>query len=83
MQSTPIRFGSDHGALRSEDDPLLTGRGQFTDDMNAPDQAYGMFVRATACHAVAFRPEGLGQALPLLSDATESRWLPQRCRCLP
>ena len=51
MQSTPIRFGSDHGALRSEDDPLLTGRGQFTDDMNAPDQAYGMFVRATACHA--------------------------------
>ena len=51
MQSTPIRFGSDHGALRSEDDPLLTGRGQFTDDMNAPDQAYGMFVRATAGHA--------------------------------
>ena len=30
------RFGSDHGALRSEDEPLLTGRGQFTDDLNMP-----------------------------------------------
>ena len=47
MSSTPVRFGSDHGALRSEDEPLLRGRGQFTDDMNVPGQAYGVFVRAT------------------------------------
>jgi carbon-monoxide dehydrogenase large subunit len=51
MTSTPVRFGSDHGALRSEDEPLLTGRGQFTDDMNVPDQAYGVFVRASTAHA--------------------------------
>ncbi len=51
MESTPIRFGSDHGALRSEDAPLLTGRGQFTDDMNVAGQAYGVFVRATTGHA--------------------------------
>ncbi len=51
MTSTPIRFGSDHGALRSEDAPLLTGGGQFTDDMNVPGQAYGVFVRAAVGHA--------------------------------
>lgn len=51
MIHTPVRFGSDHGALRSEDAPLLTGRGQFTDDMNLPGQAYGVFVRATTGHA--------------------------------
>ena len=51
MTSTPVRFGSDHGALRSEDDPLITGCGQFTDDMNVAGQACGVFVRATAGHA--------------------------------
>ena len=47
MDSTPARFGSDHGTLRSEDEPLLTGNGRFTDDLNVPGQAYGVFVRAT------------------------------------
>ncbi|MGE3986543.1 xanthine dehydrogenase family protein molybdopterin-binding subunit [Pseudorhodoplanes sp.] len=51
MIRTSVRFGSDHGALRSEDEPLLTGRGQFTDDLHVPGQAYGVFVRATTAHA--------------------------------
>src|SRR5258706_6951756 len=52
MDGTPtIRFGSDHGALRSEDEPLLTGRGRFADDLNVPGQAHGVFVRATTSHA--------------------------------
>jgi carbon-monoxide dehydrogenase large subunit len=51
MTSTPVRFGSDHGTLRSEDEPLLTGRGQFSDDMNLPGQVFGAFVRATTGHA--------------------------------
>jgi len=50
MDST-ARFGSDHGTLRSEDEPLLTGRGRFTDDLNVPGQAYGVFLRATTGHA--------------------------------
>ena len=50
MDST-ARFGSDHGALRSEDEPLLTGGGRFTDDLNVPGQAYGVFVRAPVSHA--------------------------------
>ena len=51
MDSIPARFGSDHGTLRSEDEPLLTGKGCFTDDLNAPDQAYAVFVRASVSHA--------------------------------
>src|SRR6478609_10604135 len=51
MMETPIRFGSDQGALRSEDVPLVTGHGQFTDDLNVRDQVYAAFVRAQFGHA--------------------------------
>jgi carbon-monoxide dehydrogenase large subunit len=51
MDISTARFGSDHGALRSEDEPLLTGKGQFTDDLKLPGQAYGVFVRAPVAHA--------------------------------
>ncbi len=51
MQTTPIRFGSDQGALRSEDEPLITGYGSFTDDLRAPDQVYAVFVRSQVGHA--------------------------------
>ncbi len=50
-QTTPIRFGSDQGALRSEDEPLITGHGRFTDDLRAPDQVHAVFVRAQVGHA--------------------------------
>ncbi|MBS4083104.1 MAG: xanthine dehydrogenase family protein molybdopterin-binding subunit [Rhizobiales bacterium] len=45
------RFGSDAGAKRSEDEPLVTGKGQFTDDLNFPGQAYAAFLRAPVGHA--------------------------------
>jgi carbon-monoxide dehydrogenase large subunit len=65
MTNTPVRFGSDHGALRSEDEPLLTGRGQFTDDMSVPGQTYGVFVRATTGHAHIRRVDGIrARAMP-------------------
>ncbi|HEY6833687.1 MAG TPA: xanthine dehydrogenase family protein molybdopterin-binding subunit [Pseudolabrys sp.] len=51
MDTTPIRFGSDAGALRSEDEPLLTGRGRFIDDLNLAGQAHAVFVRASVGHA--------------------------------
>ena len=51
MQTTPTRFGSDQGALRSEDEPLITGHGRFTDDLCAPDQAYAGFLRSQLGHA--------------------------------
>lgn len=47
-----LRFGSGHRAIRSEDAPLLTGRGRFTDDLNIAGQAHAAFVRAAAAHAI-------------------------------
>ena len=61
MDSTPTRFGSDSGALRSEDQPLLTGRARFTDDLSAPNQAYAVFVRAPVAHAT-IRKVGVASA---------------------
>ena len=51
MNGTGIRFGSDLEGVRSEDGPLLTGRGQFSDDLNIINQLYAVFVRATVGHA--------------------------------
>ncbi|MBI4610535.1 MAG: xanthine dehydrogenase family protein molybdopterin-binding subunit [Candidatus Rokubacteria bacterium] len=51
MSDTLLRFGSDRDALRSEDEPLLTGRGRFTDDIDVPGQAHAAFVRAQVAHA--------------------------------
>jgi aerobic carbon-monoxide dehydrogenase large subunit len=47
-----LRFGSGQQAIRSEDAPLVTGRGKFTDDLEVAGQAYAAFVRATVAHAV-------------------------------
>ena len=46
-----LRFGSGRDAIRSEDEPLVTGAGKFTDDINLPGQAYAAFVRASVAHA--------------------------------
>jgi len=46
------RYGSDGDTLRSEDLPLLTGAGRFTDDINLAGQAYGAFVRSPVAHGV-------------------------------
>jgi carbon-monoxide dehydrogenase large subunit len=45
------RFGSSRGAPRSEDDPLLTGRGRFTDDLKTAQHARAAFVRSAMGHA--------------------------------
>ena len=47
-----LRFGSGYCTVRSEDAPLLTGRGRFTDDLDISGQAHAAFVRATVAHAV-------------------------------
>ena len=45
------RFGSGKAVHRVEDESLLTGRGTFADDVNAPGQAYVLFLRSTYPHA--------------------------------
>src|SRR5712691_5196327 len=47
-----LRFGSAAGGRRSEDGPLLTGRGRFTDDLDVPGQVHAAFARSTAAHGI-------------------------------
>ena len=51
MNETDLRFGSSRGAPRSEDDPLLAGRGRFTDDLKSASHARAAFVRSPLGHA--------------------------------
>jgi carbon-monoxide dehydrogenase large subunit len=44
-------FGIGQPVRRKEDTRLLTGRGQFTDDIDLADQLYGAFVRSTHANA--------------------------------
>ena len=47
-----LRFGSATGGRRTEDGPLLTGRGRFTDDVDLPGQVHAAFARSAAAHGV-------------------------------
>ena len=47
----PTRFGSGQAVRRLEDDALLAGAGQFTDDVTEPEQAALFFVRSPYPHA--------------------------------
>ncbi len=47
----PTRFGSGQAVRRLEDDALLAGLGQFTDDVTLPEQTYLFFVRSPYPHA--------------------------------
>jgi len=47
----PGRFGSGQSVRRLEDDALLAGAGQFTDDVSAPEKACLFFVRSPYPHA--------------------------------
>ncbi|HET9734517.1 MAG TPA: xanthine dehydrogenase family protein molybdopterin-binding subunit [Burkholderiales bacterium] len=51
MSETDLRFGSNRGAARSEDDPLLRGTGRYTDDLRQPGLAHGAFLRSPRGHA--------------------------------
>jgi len=52
MAEETLRFGSGGDALRSEDEPLLRGRGRFTDDLAVPGAAHAAFVRSPIGHGV-------------------------------
>ncbi|MDI9335692.1 MAG: xanthine dehydrogenase family protein molybdopterin-binding subunit [Gammaproteobacteria bacterium] len=51
MEDLPLRFGSGNAVKRLEDELLLTGKGQFTDDFLLPHQAYLSFLRSPLAHA--------------------------------
>jgi aerobic carbon-monoxide dehydrogenase large subunit len=41
-----MKFGAGQSVRRLEDDRLVTGKGQYTDDQNLPGQLYGAVVRS-------------------------------------
>jgi aerobic carbon-monoxide dehydrogenase large subunit len=47
-----VAFGIGQPVRRKEDLRLITGRGEFSDDINAPDQACAVILRAPHAHAV-------------------------------
>lgn len=50
-QVNPSRFGSGQSVRRLEDDALLAGAGQYTDDVTLPGQTQLVFVRSPYPHA--------------------------------
>ena len=51
MMSEPARFGSGRAVQRVEDAALLTGQGQFTDNVPMTGQTYIAFLRSPYAHA--------------------------------
>jgi len=51
VSSQPARFGSGKAVRRVEDEALLTGKGRFAADVNAPGEAHLAFVRSPHPHA--------------------------------
>ena len=51
VSSQLARFGSGKAVLRVEDEALLTGKGRFADDVNAPGEAHVVFLRSPHPHA--------------------------------
>ncbi len=45
------KFGVGQAIRRTEDSRFLTGRGQYTDDISMPGQAYAYFLRSPHAHA--------------------------------
>src|ERR1700743_638853 len=46
------KFGVGQPVLRVEDPTLLRGEGRYTDDINAPGQAYAVMVRSRYGHGI-------------------------------
>lgn len=46
-----MKFGMGQSVKRTEDLRLVTGQGQYTDDLSLPGQAYAYFVRSPHAHA--------------------------------
>jgi len=59
-----MKFGMGQPVPRTEDPTLLTGRGTYTDDINAEGQAYGYVVRSQIPHGT-IKNIGLDEALAM------------------
>ncbi len=65
IEAQPTRFGSGQSVRRIEDDGLLSGRGQYTDDVAAADLACLVFLRSPHAHAdIVSIDTAVAQAMP-------------------
>jgi carbon-monoxide dehydrogenase large subunit len=48
----PMKFGIGQPVARKEDPYLVAGRGRYTDDVDLPEQAYGVVLRSPHAHGV-------------------------------
>jgi carbon-monoxide dehydrogenase large subunit len=46
-----MKFGTGQSVRRTEDNRFVTGRGQYTDDLRFPQEAFACFVRSPHAHA--------------------------------
>src|SRR5262249_18383687 len=56
------KFGISQPVRRIEDGRLITGKGSFADDVNAPGQAHAIFLRSNLGHGL-IRTIDVGKAL--------------------
>jgi carbon-monoxide dehydrogenase large subunit len=78
-------FGIGQSVLRKEDLRLLTGVGEFSDDINLPNQAYAAFVRSPHAHAdvLSISSEAAEQAPGVLAVLTGEDFLAQGLSSIP
>ena len=72
-----MTFGFGRPVRRKEDQRLLTGRGEFSDDLNLPGQAHAYVLRAPHAHAriTAITPEAARAAPGVLAVLTGADYL--------
>ena len=70
---------------RVEDRRLLTGAGQYSDDMNRPDQVYAVMVRSEQAHAMLHRvTAGIAGSMPgVLAILSGQHWLDDGLNPMP
>lgn len=60
----PAKFGVGQSVLRKEDDPLIRGKGRYTDDVAPASTAYALMLRSPHAHATFKLDATAARALP-------------------
>ena len=81
--NAPARFGKSQ--VRIEDQRFLTGQGRYIDDVNLPNQTFGVFVRSPHAHAKIIAVETTAAlAMPgVQAIITGKEWAEQKFGALP
>ncbi len=64
----PVKFGVGQSVRRKEDDPLIRGKGRYTDDHSPGRELHGLMVRSPHAHAKFKIDAGAARAKPGVSE---------------